>query len=76
MNKSTQFKLKLGKAALFVAVASAAILVPDLASADASAEVQNAITQGQALVGVVAPGIIGVAAIMTGVALVVSWIRK
>jgi len=53
-----------------------AALVPEIASADAASAIDAAITQGQTLLGKVGPGIIGIAALMTGVGLVIAWIRK
>ena len=38
--------------------------------------IDAAITSGLALLAKVGPGIIGIAALMTGVGLVISWIRK
>ena len=56
-----------------------AALVPEIASADgstAASAIDAAIAQGQTLLGKVGPGIIGIAALMTGVGLVIAWIRK
>ncbi len=58
------------------ALAAAFVLLPDVASADAAGAIDAAITSGQALIGKVAPGVIGIAAIMTGVGLVLAFIRK
>jgi hypothetical protein len=38
--------------------------------------VSTAISDGQTLVGAIAPGVIGIAAIMLGVGIAVSWLRK
>lgn len=38
--------------------------------------VNTAISDGQSLVGAIAPGVIGIAAIMLGVGIAVSWLRK
>lgn len=38
--------------------------------------VTDAITEGQALIGALAPGLITLAALMLGVGLVVSWMRR
>ena len=38
--------------------------------------VSSAITEGQTLVGAIAPGVIAIAAIMLGVGIAVSWLRK
>ncbi|CAK0746203.1 conserved hypothetical protein [Gammaproteobacteria bacterium] len=63
------------KLAPLVVVASLA-LVPEIASADAASAIDAAIAQGQVLLGKVGPGIIAIAALMTGVGLVISWIKK
>ena len=42
----------------------------------ASDSVNTAISDGQTLVGAIAPGVIGIAAIMLGVGIAVSWLRK
>lgn len=84
MNLITAIRLKLNtptaqtvlKVGLPVALAAGSFLVPDLALADAAAAIDDAIADGQTLVGKLAPGLIGIAALMTGVYLVVSAIRK
>lgn len=46
------------------------------ASATATEAVNSAIAEGQTLVGTIAPGVIGIAALMLGVGIAVSWLRK
>jgi len=46
------------------------------ADAASAAAVDTAISDGQTLVGAIAPGVIGIAAIMLGVGIAVSWLRK
>lgn len=67
--KNKFFKVASGVAVVSVASVSAA-------HADATTAITAAITQGEALMNLVAPGVIGIAAIMLGVGLAVSWIRK
>lgn len=60
----------------FFVVFVALFLFSEIAAADSAASIDAAIAQGTTLLGKVAPGIISIAAIMTGVALVVAWLRK
>ncbi len=57
-------------------VATLSVAGVGAAHADAVAAVTAAITQGEALMNLIAPGVIGIAAIMLGVGLAVSWLRK
>lgn len=55
----------------------AASVAASSAFASTSSEAVNtAISDGQTLVGAIAPGVIGIAAIMLGVGIAVSWLRK
>ncbi|MFZ2450499.1 MAG: hypothetical protein WAW36_08270 [Methylovulum miyakonense] len=65
-----------GKNALALTGAVALAVASQQASADAATAIDDAITQGTTLLGKVGPGVIGIAALMTGVGLVISWIRK
>ena len=84
MNMITALRLKLGapaaqtalKVGLPVALAVGSLVLPELALADAAAEIDAALTSGETLVGKLAPGLIGIAALMTGVFLVISAIKK
>lgn len=67
---------EIAKRAALPLLAIAVVVAPDLAMATAATAIDDAITQGETLVGKVAPGLIAIAAIMTGVGLVISWIRK
>lgn len=56
-----------------------AALIPESAFAvdtTAASAIDAAIAQGQTLLAKVGPGIIGIAALMTGIGLVIAWIRK
>lgn len=46
------------------------------AHADAAAAVTAALADGEAVVGLLAPGLIAIAALMLGVGLVVRWVAK
>lgn len=70
---TAQTALKFG---IPVALAAGSFLVPELALADAAAEVDAAIAAGETLVGKLAPGLIAITALMTGVYLVVSALKK
>ena len=72
MNKALKQALPLVAVVVFA-------FIPELASAADSAAataIDTAIAQGESLLGKVAPGLITIAAIMTGVGLAISWIRK
>ncbi|WP_019867561.1 hypothetical protein [Methylovulum miyakonense] len=74
MKKSTFVPVLLGSALVVVSA-----LVPEMAFATDSAAataIDTAISDGTALLAKVAPGIITIAGLMTGVALVISFIRK
>ncbi|TRW99833.1 hypothetical protein [Candidatus Methylobacter oryzae] len=57
-------------------VAALSVAGVGAAHADAEAAITAAIAKGEALMNLVAPGVIAIAAIMLGVGLAVSWIRK
>lgn len=61
---------------LAIVLATSATAVSSVASADTAADISAAFTSGQANVALVATGIIAMAAIMTGVGMVVRWISK
>jgi len=66
------------KKALLAGTAVAVSVAAPSAFAVTAAEtaITTAITQGEALLNLVAPGVITIAAIMLGVGLVVSWLRR
>jgi hypothetical protein len=77
MKKVTyQSAKEMAKRAALPTLLLGAVLVPEIASADAASAIDAAAAQGLALVAKVGPAIIAIAALMTGVGLVVSWIRK
>lgn len=68
--------LRTKKAKLLASSSAVLTLGASGAYADYSGKVTEAITQGETVVGLLAPGIVGIAALMLGVGLVISWIRK
>lgn len=67
---------KINKGVVLGSALGGALVLPEIAKADAVAAINSAITQGETIVGLVGPGVIGIAALMLGVGLVVSWLRK
>lgn len=59
-----------------LALISAGVMSSSLVYADSTTAINDAVTDGKALVGLVAPGVIGIAALMLGVGIVVAWLRK
>lgn len=57
-------------------VVAASVAAPSAFAATSLDAITTAITNGEALIGAVAPGVITIAAVMLGVGLVVSWLRK
>lgn len=65
--------------ALALVSTTTGFLMSSMAYAADSASVtaiNDAVADGKSLVGLVAPGVIGIAALMLGVGLVVAWLRK
>ncbi len=57
-------------------LAAASLFFSSLASADTAESIGSAFTAGQSNLGLVATGVIGLAAIMTGVGIVVRWLGR
>lgn len=64
------------KYAVPAAVAVGSMLIAGTASADVAADINTAITNGKTNVGLVAAGLVGIAAVMTAVGIVVSALRR
>ncbi|MFZ4504419.1 MAG: hypothetical protein ACOYM1_10755 [Methylovulum sp.] len=58
------------------AIATAIVAPSAFAVTASETAISAALTQGETIVGLIGPGIIGIAALMLGVGLVVSWIKK
>lgn len=71
--------MKFNKKSLIVAglTLAAVVAAPSVfAVTAAETAVTNAVASGESLMGLVAPGVISIAALMLGVGLAVSWMRK
>lgn len=69
--------MKFDKKSLIVAGSTlAAVVAAPMASADSAAAITAAIASGTTLVGMIAPGVIGIAALMLGVGIAVAWLKK
>ncbi len=71
MNKFIQRGLVAVGALSTVFVSSSAFAV-----SAAETAITDAVTSGETMVGLVAPGVIGIAAIMMGVGIAVAWLKK
>lgn len=71
MNKNIQRGLVLAGALVALVSSSSAFAVTASETA-----ISGAITAGETMVGLVAPGVIGIAAIMMGVGIAVAWLKK
>lgn len=70
--------MKFNKKIVAASVAGSAVVFAPSAFAVTAAEtaITDAITAGGTMVGLIAPGVIGVAAIMMGVGIAVAWLKK